>query len=993
MAIAAKAAECARHLEKVTQAATSEEARQDWENQIFRFNLWSGNNFVFAPTRASMDWRLRNAAVLESSMCELLDDLQSSLIRASATMKTESIQEEANQHDTVSTTLEELFRLSRAVRRSGILRRFVKIGYYMEYDENGVNLTEEFRNGVERVVQFRLKHAPASEDLKRRLVDTICLRQQHFAYLRAKWEKAKPKPRDTITAPVITKSTLGATFSVRGSIPSSTNKMPKKEMIATRTPVRSMMTATTAQPQRVRRERSIKSAVSMEHEEVEYSHNNLPLPPKIPLHAVEYECPFCYMVCSSGEFSGERWKKHIVQDIMPFFCILDTCRTPNALYESGWDWVKHMKTEHVQGGWTCMDESHNETLFFKSDSAFKEHMVSCHEDAFSDDELDGIADASYLRVPVDSVINVCPFCPIDPQVNVPTEKIITHVAEHLLSFAQISLSWQMEREASDSQSFSDWSSQDQPEDSFSKYITPQKGRPNKVVRRVRNPYHGLHELAKERVARGYHYITYRSNVSAERQPPDSPDFEDEYATDPEYIPELEDLPDVDENICNLLWQSVREELHLPPLDHQPPDWLYAFQVQGTDYNEPHTLDTSTTNLHRPRSRSRSRSSSRSRHTLRDVALGAAIGISAIPGAKSRYYSQSRSRSPRKSKSRQSSFSHSSFIGIAQPARKSARFGSSFTASSENRKKRQTKKRKGISFLNIASSSSSADDDLVLGSVNARRSPKSKKNGKKKDSALLGLSATASAVPAAYHHQGQWRGETLAGKDSRSGPYDYTSSATSSDVWEDVDSEGQSSSSVKFAPAFRESGRLGSVDSPTRTTAGPESNNRVNRYDNGYLHPIGSQVGNVRRHSESPPQPRMLRRQGSLDTFDRLPSRRIDEDFRERGRPPKRTNDEVIADPESLDKEKVEKLKYPRKGKTRMPRELVHTGVIREYGYPYEEEGNVVIIQLALSDQQINALIARSCEVDPEAAMRSSDVYADDHEYRSKAPISDKRRSL
>jgi hypothetical protein len=82
---------------------------------------------------------------------------------------------------------------------------------------------------------------------------------------------------------------------------------------------------------------------------------------------------------------------------------------------------------------------------------------------------------------------------------------------------------------------------------------------------------------------------------------------------------------------------------------------------------------------------------------------------------------------------------------------------------------------------------------------------------------------------------------------------------------------------------------------------------------------------------------MLRRQGSLDTFDRLPSRRIDEDFRERGRPPKRTNDEVIADPESLDKEKVEKLKYPRKGKTRMPRELVHTGVIREYGYPYEEE--------------------------------------------------------
>jgi hypothetical protein len=223
-------------------------------------------------------------------------------------MKTASIQEEANQHDTVSTTLEELFRLSRAVRRSGILRRFVKIGYYVEYDENGVNLTEEFRNGVERLVQFRLKHAPASEDLKRRLVDTICLRQQHFAHLRAKWEKAKPKPSDTITAPVTKKSALGATSSVTGSIPSSTNKMRKKEMIATPIPVPSMMTATTAKAQCVRRERSIESAVNMEHEEVECSHDDLPLAPKIPVHAVEYECPFCYMVCSSREFSGERWK-------------------------------------------------------------------------------------------------------------------------------------------------------------------------------------------------------------------------------------------------------------------------------------------------------------------------------------------------------------------------------------------------------------------------------------------------------------------------------------------------------------------------------------------------------------------------------------------------------------------------------------------------------------------------------------------------------------
>jgi hypothetical protein len=81
MAIAQRAAQCALGLEGILQLTATEDARLEWENQIFRFNLWSANNFVFAPTRASMDWRLRNAPLLESSMCELLDDLQSSLIR------------------------------------------------------------------------------------------------------------------------------------------------------------------------------------------------------------------------------------------------------------------------------------------------------------------------------------------------------------------------------------------------------------------------------------------------------------------------------------------------------------------------------------------------------------------------------------------------------------------------------------------------------------------------------------------------------------------------------------------------------------------------------------------------------------------------------------------------------------------------------------------------------------------------------------------------
>lgn len=55
---------------------------EEAENQLFRFNLWTSNNFIFGAERASMDWRLRNAAVLHSAMEDLLNDLKDNLIGA-----------------------------------------------------------------------------------------------------------------------------------------------------------------------------------------------------------------------------------------------------------------------------------------------------------------------------------------------------------------------------------------------------------------------------------------------------------------------------------------------------------------------------------------------------------------------------------------------------------------------------------------------------------------------------------------------------------------------------------------------------------------------------------------------------------------------------------------------------------------------------------------------------------------------------------------------
>ncbi|RAK95143.1 involucrin repeat protein [Aspergillus ibericus CBS 121593] len=224
---------------------------------------------------------------------------------------------------------------------------------------------------------------------------------------------------------------------------------------------------------------------------------------------------------------------------------------------------------------------------------------------------------------------------------------------------------------------------------------------------------------------------------------------------------------------------------------------------------------------RVRSRSRSRSSSRvQRHAaLRDAALGAAVGTAAMSEYESRHRSRSRSPSPRKARGRKTSSSDSSFVDISRPARKTvgSGFSSFFTASSENRRKRRTKRRKSIfSFHN--SSSSSLDADLAFGNgYTKRQSGKSNRKGKKKadedvDAALLGLSATATALVASSERSRRRTGEILAGKESRSGRSYCESSAANDDGWEDLDSGDQSSSSVNSGLAFGGSGLFPSTDS-------------------------------------------------------------------------------------------------------------------------------------------------------------------------------------
>lgn len=124
---------------------------------------------------------------------------------------------------------------------------------------------------------------------------------------------------------------------------------------------------------------------------------------------------------------------------MPYICVLEPCPEPNSLFESGKDWIDHMRNQHATSGWTCMDGSHETTFFFDTDSAFKNHMHQYHRGQFQDGDLDDLAATCHHRLPVNTLITECPFCPEGSSWELGAGEMINHFATHLLALAQISI--------------------------------------------------------------------------------------------------------------------------------------------------------------------------------------------------------------------------------------------------------------------------------------------------------------------------------------------------------------------------------------------------------------------------------------------------------------------------------------------------------------------------------------------------------------------------
>lgn len=185
----------------------------------------------------------------------------------------------------VEQTIDRLFRLSAVIRSAGMSFPYAKAANFFEY-EHEVNLTRKFREGVELL--FKHKRSSPCSYMVKRLVESICLRQQELAYSQhcKRGPSGRKAAQETIQSGGVvslSRSSKSAYMPQGGSVP----------MIPAEISVRPV----------------VPRAASQKFSKIDDALSNLPPPPEKPQQP-ELECPFCAFPFESSMFVGSAWRYH-----------------------------------------------------------------------------------------------------------------------------------------------------------------------------------------------------------------------------------------------------------------------------------------------------------------------------------------------------------------------------------------------------------------------------------------------------------------------------------------------------------------------------------------------------------------------------------------------------------------------------------------------------------------------------------------------------------
>ncbi|KAK6857347.1 protein phosphatase-1 [Apiospora arundinis] len=466
----------------------------EWaENRLADFNLWANGIGAFATNRASLDERLSRDPDTRSIIVHVLELLQSCvqqcqslgnsstrdslaqpyighqsgnlltpdmLIRSFSPFSDESSDSEpglrsdgdfngstaltAMMRD-VEQLINQLARLSIAIRNAGTASRFRKADKLFNSDdyrdlqvylENIVKARPPGPNGV-GVDIFKNDITPA----QKRLIEANLRRRNRFVYaMRHAKKLAMETPKRPEKIPLVP-DWLNAGFEESMAIPSSDIEILNTDGIVpdlTETNASSLGTLPPLLPARGPPSRATMTQITSTAAKVVY-----PKPPKTKTGLQQFKCPCCcqslpLLYQESTQWKIEHGRKHLMDDIRPYTCILDDCPSPDTLYMLRSDWTKHIENDHRKS-WQCLHCSTPGTVprLFTTIEMLTQHIRGAHSEVVLEEHIAAVVSASLRPAPFG--VSRCPLC--DTAGTSDSDALFDHIAEHIHAFALQSLPW------------------------------------------------------------------------------------------------------------------------------------------------------------------------------------------------------------------------------------------------------------------------------------------------------------------------------------------------------------------------------------------------------------------------------------------------------------------------------------------------------------------------------------------------------------------------
>ncbi|KAK6359883.1 hypothetical protein TWF696_001012 [Orbilia brochopaga] len=415
--------------------------KENLENRMADLSLWADGVGALAKQSASLDWRFRSRP----------EDLQ--LVKALLSMLGRFLDEYADIAETngpiddalssIDAMIENLALIGVAVRRTGRTSRVQKADQKFNRE-----MHSELRQHLECILLLRPSangHKALDNSeltvVQKRLVDANLRRRnrflrahQHSRYLgNHQLEPSAPiEISISVPVPVSGNMTQGSLGPKQSPLPLPMTPRPIKGQGAD---VAGFSTASTAEGAlQYIQDRSSGKEVAKTQITSLAADADYPRPPASASkfgHKV-FRCPCCCQTLPNADTA--EWRKHLVEDISPYTCIVEACPTPHLLFTTQKEWKKHIENDHPPQ-WQCPlceDQDSNFPLVGEIVAHFRSH----HADELSKDSLATLLSGSAVHC---MGITECPLCTSSGPEDSP--QLVDHVLRHVHDFSLRSLPW------------------------------------------------------------------------------------------------------------------------------------------------------------------------------------------------------------------------------------------------------------------------------------------------------------------------------------------------------------------------------------------------------------------------------------------------------------------------------------------------------------------------------------------------------------------------